>query len=373
MSIFGLVSSYAAVFVILNGLDVTRSFQSQIKSKRSFSEVEPVIGTLFCFLLIANSVFLLFSFLLNNFFPFHFSVLALFVIFVIFEHFSQEAGRILVVMNLHFYNSAGILLRSFIPALVFLLFFALEFEVDVIIAISTLIFFSFLSAIYSWGMLIKKVGFRIICDFRQIYLILSSIKASLFFFVATLIGKALFALDKTFIEAKFGSQFLASYILILGVSMVVVPLVEIFFGSYALPRFYELSKFRDGNFRSEFQRFFLKTVLFSTLYVIFAVLVSHYMLFSFFSDYKKVELLDIVLISLIPYVFALSVIPTYCLISGDKSLSILISALSSFAVISFVVFFVESTFTSFLVYFLLCFLIMLFVRFYFANSYVRSV
>lgn len=370
MAVFGLVSSYAAVFVILNGLDVTRSFQSQIKRKESYFKLAPIIGTLFNFLIIASLLFSILSFLLHELFPFELVILPLFILLVVFEHFAQEAGRILIVMNFHYQNSIGILIRSFSPMFAFCLFFIFEVKIDVAFAIFIMVSCACASAIYTWRTLVKNIGFSYSFDGRQFFLIMSSVKASIFFFAATLVGKVFFAIDKTLIENWFGSDYLASYILVLGVSMVVVPLVEIFVGSYALPKFYEA---RSPELRREFYYFFLRAAVFSTVYIALAIFISNYILFFVFPDYRELQLLEIILISLVPYVFSLNIIPTYCLASGDKSFVTFMSSVPSIIAMLFYIAFSGYGFKSFLVFYLFCFVIIFLIRLYFATRHAKLI
>ncbi|WP_434049424.1 hypothetical protein [Marinobacter salarius] len=371
MAVFGLVSSYAAVFVILNGLDVTRSFQSQIKRKESYSQLAPIIGTVFNFLVIVSLLFSIFSFLLRELFPFELVVLPLFILLVVFEHFAQEAGRILIVMNFHYQNSIGILIRSFLPMFVFCLFFIFGAKFNVVFAIIVMVSCACASTVYTWVILVKNFGFSYSFDGRQIFLIMSSVKASIFFFAATLIGKVFFAIDKTLIENWFGPDYLASYILVLGVSMVVVPLVEIFVGSYALPKFYEVSRARSSELRRAFRYFFLKAAAFSTVYITLAITISNYLLFLVFPDYHELKLLEIIFISLVPYVFSLNIIPTYCLASGDKSFLTFMSSVPSFIAMLFYITFSGFGFKSFLAFFLLCFVVVFLIRLYFATRHAE--
>jgi O-antigen/teichoic acid export membrane protein len=371
MAVFGLVSSYAALFVILNGLDVTRSIQNELKSNSAESSSASVTGTLFNFLLVVSLLFCAISLYFHALFPFQVSILQLFILLVIFEHFAQEAGRILIVMNFHFENSIGILVRSFLPMLVFCLLFILKLKVSVFDALTILIVFSLISAVYSWVALSKKVGFKLVFEGPQILLILFNVRKSLFFFAATLMGKALLAIDKTFIEDQFGSDYLASYILVLGVSMVAVPLTEIFIGSYALPRFYEVGKSKGLTIQREFNYYFLKAIVFSSIYISISVIVVNEFLFIVFSNYKELNLLEIILISFTSYLLSLNIIPTYYLAAQKKSFFTFLSSVPSILIMLFFIFFVDFSFLYFLILFLFCFALIFFIRLYFVVFHIK--
>lgn len=333
VSLFALLNAYVGLFVIFNGFDLTRAVQRDLKLRCDEVSVTQIFASILSFFAIYYLIFLVLSVSSSVFFGFDLILAFCFFGLVLFEHLSQEAGRILVVSNRQYVTSVALLIRSFFPLLSLCLLYLTDLSIGVELLFFVLVTWSMVAFFYSWFAVIQLYGLQVrelySFDVTSLKYIRQCFSYSALFFLATVGAKSIFALDKTFIDIFWGDEMLATYALVLGVGMISVPLVDILFGSYSLPRFFEELGREGVHFRKVFKEYLFKSFLFLILFYSAALVLLLVLFPVFFPTYGYQSFPLFALTILFPILFAANIIPSQILVVFSKAKILAISSVIS--------------------------------------------
>lgn len=329
---FLLISSYSALFVILIGFDFTRYIQPLIVKDRVKNSNESLVQ-LYRFSLFVSLVFFVFVVLALFLTNMKTGFAAMFFAVTVSEYLAQEAGRALTALDEQVVSAFSLFLRAAIPPLLLLSLAIVGASLNLVEIFALITFFSVLSLFYSWTYLFKG-DLRKVISFKLPQITWLAVTTSFLFFISTCVVKIFFSVDKSIVHGKYGVDVLAAYGLTLSAAMVIVPIVDVFVGSYALPRFLRLAATNDLNLRNFYHQTLKKTLVLALTFYAVGGGAFYYLSFRIFPNYHINNLLETYFIFLIPVIFSISNTPSQLLVSLRGGFGMAVS--SVIAVLAFV-------------------------------------
>lgn len=262
----------------------------------------------------------------------------LFLIVLVFEHIAQELYRLLIALSEPLWASIALFIRTglWVFVLVPLMFWVEGFRT----LYTVMIFWAFGSGL-ACGLAVYRISkmkfsFANVCiDWRWIW---QGVKIAVPLLIATLSIRALFTFDRFFVDAINDKEFLAVYILFVGVSGAIASFLEAGVFVFTYPKLIELYK---GDLRAEFNCV-AKKMLKQTIWIsLLCLIVSYYILELYLVFFGKDFFYSYIYIY--PWVggavciYCLSMVPHYMLYAMGRDKCIVLShvlGLSVFVVCS---------------------------------------
>ncbi|MDC1478442.1 hypothetical protein N8214_03420 [Pseudomonadales bacterium] len=285
---FAVILGVANFTVLFSGIDITRWFQKLVSLGAANEKITTSILThtllSFCAGMLMWIVYLDWSF-------FGFLV----ALYVLFEAVSQEAGRQFIVLNKQSVVAFLNLWKSLPPFILVAVVTLADYDLLVEELIMALVVSSLASLSFSFISL-RKHDIALKIDPLGVAWkdIVDGSKFGFYFFVSTILMKSLLTLDKGFVVSKVGEYVGSSYIVWMACFVVIIPVYEIFVGSWSIPKFFyyfnnrNMIEFKSLAYRSTLQCAGLWMLLFIAVNIFIKV---------FFKEYDNIDTLTLFLIS----------------------------------------------------------------------------
>lgn len=346
-SVFVIFSSSAAFLVLFNGFDFIRWFQREA-SANNYADLGFFLREFLRFLILSNFLCFVVLLMLSVAIDGYFNLLFIFFLYAFSEHLGQEANRVLIFLGRQWISSVFGFIRMGAPTLFLLVFFVCGNSIDFDVLVMGLTCFSMLAAVASWTVLLRIKALGRVRGFNWTSWVFSGLKYSSFFFVSTVLAKFVFVFDKYMVERIYGADLMASYSLVVGAAILMMPFVDILFGSYAIPRFYKSFSVGFSELKAQYHRQLFLVVMFLALTSVCGIFAVYYLFDFLFPGYSKISLLNISLVFVAISFFALATIPSIALIVLGKNRFSALSAVIPVAGLVIFVFFLKPGFTFFL-------------------------
>lgn len=256
-----------------------------------------------------------------------------FFVLLVFEHLAQELNRLLVAMSRQLYASIAHFLRSGVWVLVVAVVFWLYPKFRTLEVL--------LMAWAVGGALACSMGFMAIARLDRACLknsidwrwLAQGVKVALPLLFATLAIRALFTVDRYWLEAVGGEEALAAYVLFAGVANAVTSFLDAGVFVFLYPKIVRAFQIKDFKmFESGMKSLSRQTVFIAFIMCMAAAVLIHPVLMAIGEEvyFNHVEMLYILLFSI--FLFAVSMIPHYGLYAMGKDKSIIKSNVFSFFV-----------------------------------------
>lgn len=261
------------------------------------------------------------------------SVAPWFFILVVLEHLAQELNRLLVAMSRQLLAGVVLFLRSGIWAFVvaFLFWYIEDFrKLELVFyawtasaCVACLLGFSAL-----WSLDRKCLSSKI--DWRWI---LKGIKVALPLLIATLAIRAVFTVDRYWVDSVAGAEILAAYVLFAGVANAVTAFLDAGVFVFLYPRVVRAYKENNAQaFKCGMLALFKQTTIVTLLLCVLASLLIHPVLSWLQKEIysQHVGILYILLAAI--FIFSISMVPHYAIYAMSKDRYIIISHILTFFV-----------------------------------------
>lgn len=277
---FAVILGIANFIVLFSGMDLTRWFQRLV----SLGEVSEKITTS----IIAHSIFSITAGFILWLVYFDGTYLGILIALYIFlESVSQEIGRQFIILNKQVLVAVLNLWKNLPPFLLVLIYVLTDKELLIVELFIVLMLSSLISLIYGFismrniDVLFKIEKAKVL--FKDVFI---ALQFGLYFYVSTILMKSVLTLDKGFVVTRVGEQIGSSYIVWMACFVVLVPLYEIFVGSWSIPRFFEYYNNRriDDFKRLAYRSLMQCVVLWLVIYVFTSVIVR-----LFFKEYNNLD------------------------------------------------------------------------------------
>lgn len=247
------------------------------------------------------------------------SVAPWFFVLVVLEHLGQELNRLLVAMSRQLLAGVVLFMRSGIWA--FLVAFAFWYSED--LRNLELLFYAWaagaslacllgVSALWS----LERECLKIKVDWQWI---MKGVKVALPLLLATLAIRAVFTIDRYWVEGISGSEILAAYVLFAGVANAVIAFLDAGVFVFLYPRI--VSAYKESNaeaFKSGMLSLFKQTVAITLFLCIAASVLIHPVLGWLQKEVymQNVSILYVILVAI--FFFAVSMVPHYGIYAMSK-------------------------------------------------------
>lgn len=259
-----------------------------------------------------------------NYLPVNLTVL--FIVILIFEHIAQELYRLLIALSEPLWASVALFIRTglWVFVLIPLMFWKEGFRTLNIVMVFWALGAGLACGVAVYRISKMKFSFASVCiDWKWIW---QGVKVSVPLLIATLSIRALFTFDRFFVDSVNGKEFLAVYILFVGVSGAIASFLEAGVFVFTYPRLIELYK---KNLRGEFsyvaKKMFKQTIVISLL----CLIISYYVLELYLNIVEKEFFYSYMYIY--PWVggavciYCLSMVPHYILYAMGRDKCIVLS------------------------------------------------
>ncbi|MFI8481167.1 oligosaccharide flippase family protein [Pseudomonas sp. NPDC078700] len=267
------------------------------------------------------------------------NITTLFIVILVFEHVSQELYRLLIALSEPLWASVTLFVRTglWVAVLIPLMLWEANFRNLYIV----MLFWAFGGGL-SCGVAVyrvhkKKFSFtNISTNWKWIW---QGIKVAIPLLVATLSIRALFTFDRFFVDSINGKDFLAVYVLFIGVSGAIASFLEAGVFVFTYPRLIELYK---NDLKNEFvcaaKKMLKQTILISGVCAIFSYYILKVYLKVFDKEYFYSYINIYPWLGLAMCIYCLSMVPHYVLYAMGRDKCIVLSQILGvlvFAVSSF--------------------------------------
>lgn len=332
LGLYGLISAGVAYSIYLVGFDFyiysTREIIRRPKSEWG--------GFLKNQILLVSMLYLFFSpllllFFIENILPWDF--VFLFFILLLLEHLNQEIGRLLIAASEQISSSVVLFLRSGMWALILtpvMYFNESTRTLNYVFGVWAVGDLSALALGVYYVFNLNLSGWFISFDLKWI---LKGIKTCIPFLVATLAIRAIFTVDRYFVNAFSGLEVVGAYVLFMGICNASMSFLDAGLFSFVYPIL--VKNWHENNyveFKKNMRKFFVQTVLIVVLISVFILMIIECLLDWLGKSLYIYQYSVFLWLLLSTFLYALSMVPHYGLYAQNRDKSIIFSHVVSFSV-----------------------------------------
>lgn len=269
---YSLIYSTITILIYIIGLDYYTHYSRVLITETDKSIWSRYISSIFLFYLFTFSIASVFFWIMLLEYKVPQSYYTLVILILLFEFYSQELYRILILLGKSLSANVSVFFRNALWIPIFISFDKLQGEnqgdltyVFSFWMVGSLISFTFAAGVVSRDVRIFKVN-----GFVPIEKIKEGLRISLIFFLGTLLLRSIYFVDKIILKYFSGEEEVGIYSFFLNVASVSLTLVDVGIIGVFLPRLIDLSDIKTYN--HEFRKVSVKISILSVLVAVVTLL-----------------------------------------------------------------------------------------------------